>query len=339
MAEPKHTSEELLQWQSLPIGVKVKMTIARIRAWINEFGEDGVYISYSGGKDSTVLSHIVDTAYPDNKIPRVFVNTGLEYPEIVQFVKRDPRAVLLRPKMNFKQVVQKYGYPFISKEMSQVIYEARRGGKYMMERALGIGKHANSRYNAVRWKRLLDEDAPRVSHKCCAVMKKNPAKKYEHETGRVPITGEMAEESMIRKQKWLQNGCNGFNLPRPKSTPMAFWREQDVLQYIRINNLEIASVYGDIVSDTSKDNVAEGQMRLEDIFGGECKWRTTGCSRTGCMFCGYGAHLHNELRFVNMKRTHPKVYEWIMKPVEQGGLGYKEVIDWLNANCGTSIKY
>ena len=72
--------------QSLPLSAKVRMTETRIRAWVDEYGEDGVYISFSGGKDSTVLLHIVRNLYPS--IKAVFVDTGLEYPEVREFVKR-----------------------------------------------------------------------------------------------------------------------------------------------------------------------------------------------------------------------------------------------------------
>lgn len=122
----KHTMDELRQWQALPLSIKVRMSMERIRMWIREYGESGVYIAFSGGKDSTVLSHLVDRTFPDNEIPRVFVNTGLEYPEIVQFVKKEPRAVIIRQSMNFRQVIEKYGYPFFSKEASEVIYNAKK---------------------------------------------------------------------------------------------------------------------------------------------------------------------------------------------------------------------
>ena len=122
----KHTIEELHQFQSLPLSIKVAMTLDRIRGWIREYGEDGVYVAYSGGKDSTVLSHLVDEAWPKNKIPRVFVDTGLEYPEIREFAKKEPRVVFIKPKKNFRQVIEQYGYPFISKEVSECVYGAKK---------------------------------------------------------------------------------------------------------------------------------------------------------------------------------------------------------------------
>ena len=73
----KHTSYDLKQMQSVPLHGKIVMTQQRIRQWY-EHWEGQVYVGFSGGKDSTVLKHIVDSMYDD--VPAVFVNTGLEYP-------------------------------------------------------------------------------------------------------------------------------------------------------------------------------------------------------------------------------------------------------------------
>ena len=154
------------------------------------------------------------------------------------------------------------------------------------------------------------------------------------------MTAEMASESRLRTQKWLQNGCNGFHMKKPKSTPMAFWTEQDVLLYIYQNKIPIASVYGEVI----KEKEVDGQLDFEDlgIFDlGLPMLKTTGCKRTGCMFCGFGCHLDKpgEGRFEHMKLTHPKQYEYIMKPWKDGGLGYQEVIDWLNEHGNLDIRY
>lgn len=125
----KHTIDDLYQMQSLPLSAKIRMTEYRIKQWVDRFGEDGVYVSFSGGKDSTVLLDIARKIFPD--IKAVFVDTGLEYPEIRQFVKGFDNVDWVRPKMTFKQVIEKYGYPFISKEVSECVFGARkflRGG-------------------------------------------------------------------------------------------------------------------------------------------------------------------------------------------------------------------
>ena len=184
-------------------------------------------------------------------------------------------------------------------------------------------------------------DAPfEISNRCCNVMKKDPVHSFAKQTGRKPITAQMASESRLRTQKWLQNGCNAFNINHPISNPMSFWTEQDVLLYIYLNHIPIASVYGDVVKETE----VEGQLDFEDlgIFDlGRPVLKTTGCKRTGCMFCGFGCHLEKsgEGRFERLRLTHPKVYDYIMRPWEEGGLNYKEVIDWINENGNLNIRY
>lgn len=122
----KHVISDLWQMQSLPLEAKIRMTKYRIRQWVEYYGEDGVYVSFSGGKDSTVLLDLVRQMYPN--VTAVFVDTGLEYPEIREFVKTFSNVVWLKPKKNFKQVITEYGYPFISKEVSDKVDGAR---KYM----------------------------------------------------------------------------------------------------------------------------------------------------------------------------------------------------------------
>ncbi|MBR3646199.1 MAG: phosphoadenosine phosphosulfate reductase family protein, partial [Lachnospiraceae bacterium] len=120
----KHTLSELQTRQSYPLSLKIELTKQRIREWVNHFGEDGVCISFSGGKDSTVLLDIARKMYPDLKA--VYVDTGLEYLEIVNFVKSKDNVDIVKPKISFKQVIDKYGYPFISKEVSECVQGARR---------------------------------------------------------------------------------------------------------------------------------------------------------------------------------------------------------------------
>ena len=198
-----------------------------------------------------------------------------------------------------------------------------------------------SAFSCVRYQFFLD--APfEISASCCAVMKKSPGKQYQKQTGRVPMTAMMASESRLRTQIWLKQGCNAFDAKKPVSNPMAFWTEQDVLLYIYQTKLPICSVYGDVV----KDQGQEGQMDLADYFGTELfdldrpTLMTTGYNRTGCMFCMFGCHLEKSpTRLERMKETHPKQYDFIMRPWEEGGLNYKEVIDWINENGELHIKY
>ena len=118
------TIQDLQMLQAMPLNLKISMTKTRIREWVRYYGEEGVYVSFSGGKDSTVLLRLVREEYPD--VPAVFVDTGLEFPEIREFVKTFDNVIWLKPDMNFRKVIEKYGYPFISKEVAECVYGARK---------------------------------------------------------------------------------------------------------------------------------------------------------------------------------------------------------------------
>lgn len=352
----KHQPYDLKQMQSLPLEAKIVMTRQRIRQWY-DYWDGEVYVSFSGGKDSTVLKHIVDNTPGVHDVPAVFVNTGLEYPEIQKFVK-DIKAgkypcfksnvEILRPEMRFDEVIKNYGYPVISKEVSQTVSEARKSkesGKYShrLKKLNGeaTDKEGNpSTYNIPQWKFLLD--APyNISGKCCDEMKKKPAKQYEKETGRKPMIATMASESRLRYTKWVRFGCNAFESNRPKSQPLSFWTEQDILHYIKKFNVPYASVYGDIQVKPTAD-AEEGQINVIDYLGcyePEDTLETTGCSRTGCIFCMFGCHLEKEPnRFQRLKETHPRQYEYCINGGEmvdgkwqpsKEGLGLGKVLDYI----------
>lgn len=296
----KHTKADLLQMQALSLSAKIRMTERRIIDWYNYWNGD-VYISFSGGKDSTVLLDLVRGIYPD--IEAVFIDTGLEYPEVREFVKTFDNVTILRPEMRFDEVIKKYGYPMISKETSDTIYHLKKNGnKSWVEGRIKRG------YVSEKYKAIADLDFF-ISNKCCTVMKKQPAKRFAKQTGKKPFLGQLADESNLRLQVWMKNGCNGFDMKTPVSNPLAFWTEQDILQYIKEKNLPMASVYGNIEYAIDPE-----QIRWSEIYPDmgvyeskqEKRLTTTGCDRTGCIFCGFGCHLEKELnRFQRLKETHP----------------------------------
>lgn len=334
-----HDMEDLRQRQSLPLQAKILMTQRRIREWV-DYWHDDVYVSFSGGKDSTVLKHIVDSMY--DHIPAVFVNTGLEYPEIQRFVREvkagkydcfNPDVEILRPEMRFDEVIRKYGYPVASKEVAGYVREAKHSKSEKLrtmrkQRLMGEYRRADgqlSEFNSPKWKILLD--APfEVSDKCCDVMKKKPIAAYCKQTGRKGIIGTMASESRFRKQSWMRYGCNMYD-GKQLSRPLSFWTEQDILHYIKEYNVPYCPVYGDIHVKPKAD-IIDGQINLIDYLGcyePEDTLETTGCTRTGCMFCMFGCHLEKEPnRFQKMKITHPKQYEYCMNQ-----LGLKEVLEYI----------
>lgn len=318
---------DLRQRQALPLEAKVYMSQARIREWYDHF-DGNVYVSFSGGKDSTVLAYLVHNIYPD--VPLVFSNTGLEYPEIQAFARK-MGAEFVRPNISFSEVISKYGYPLIGKEAAFTIHYARairngeqsnkyaslkrselKGGRQFKDqkRSLLTGKgeySGKSIYNKEKWLPLCQETQFLIDASCCNEMKKKPLKKYGHRTKRKAFIGSLAEESQIRQLKWLQHGCNAFDTKEPVSNPMSFWTEQDVLRYIKKEGLEIASVYGEIVTCDKQG------FEYDPIPGIDCNLKCTGCERTGCIFCGFGCHREKgETRFQRLAKTHPKQYEYCM---------------------------
>lgn len=203
------TYEELQVLQGLSLDLKIAKSKQRIREFIDKIGIDNVYVSFSGGKDSTVLSHLVkevEEEYPEHEpIPLVFCNTGLEYPELVEFVKKQKDLTIIRPKMSFQEVIKKWGYPVVSKETSERIY-AYRNYNISDERRESLINSPNA-YRRIpkKWQYLLDADFE-VNSMCCKVMKKRPFHKYTKDSGRFPVLGTMAQESRLRTQQYVLGG-------------------------------------------------------------------------------------------------------------------------------------
>lgn len=245
--------------------------------------------------------------------------------------------------MNFRDVIIKYGYPVISKNVSHNVSIARRNPTGSVMKNL-FDPNKKGPYAMFRYSYLLN--APfYITDKCCNVMKKKPTKQIKKK----PILATMADESQHRKDSWLHNSCNAFEMKYPQSRPMSFWTENDVLQYIYENDLEIAKAYGKIRIVDNEDQV-EGQMRIEDFLGEfeQCNFCTTGEKRTGCIFCMFGITQDKD-RFVRLREQEPKLCDYIMRGGEfnergmwqptKDGLGYKFVIDWLNKHGNLGIKY
>jgi len=285
---------QLQQRQGLDLRVKVELSKKRIRDFYEHFNGQ-VYVSFSGGKDSTVLLHLIRSIYPD--APAVFIDTGLEYPEIKEFVRTIPNVTWVKPKMTFKEVLDKYGYPIISKEQSQYLDQYRNAKSLKTKQTRLYGNKWNQGKISKKWRHCIK--APfKISDRCCEVMKKRPIKKYEKETGLHPFLGTMACESCHRKVLYLKTGCNSFNSKRPKSAPIAFWLEQDIWDYLKENNIHYSKIYD------------------------------MGAKRTGCMFCMFGVHLEKgENRFQRMKKSHPKLWDYCINKLECG-----KVLDYINVN-------
>lgn len=289
MGENKISREELKIRQVLPLSDKIYFTLIMIKQWYERWGGK-VYVAFSGGKDSTVLLYLVRSLYPD--VPAVFFNTGLEFPEIYQFIKTIPNVLWIKPKWTFKQVLDYYGYPIISKAQATAI-SRYRNTKDPVQKYRRLNGWPNGKKGMIskKWQFLIN--APfKISAECCNVLKIQPALRYVKNSERVPFIGEMASDSAGRKDRYLKNGCNRFYAK--KSTPLGFWREEDIWNYIKKEKLPHSKIY------------------------------PMGYKRTGCIFCMLGI-MKDKNRFIIMRQTHPKLHKYCINK-----LGLKEVLDYIH---------
>jgi 3'-phosphoadenosine 5'-phosphosulfate sulfotransferase (PAPS reductase)/FAD synthetase len=262
------------------------------------------YVAFSGGKDSTVLLDLVRSMYPE--VPAVFNDTGLEFPEIRSFVKTYTSVDWLKPKKSFIEVIDQYGYPVISKDVSMIVsrYRNTKDPVQKQHRRYGglVDKDGRARTMGViakKWQFLMD--APfKISERCCDYLKKNPSHDYIKRTGRAQYLGLMASDSMRRRLLIMQYGCNSYEQGVPRSLPLAYWLENDIWDYIKTREIPYCPIYD------------------------------MGYDRTGCVFCMFGIHKEGEPnRFQRMCHTHPKLYDYSINK-----LGCGKVLDYIGIPYG-----
>lgn len=289
------TGEELNARQHWTLEQKIDHTLGTIEAFVAKVGGlDKVYLSFSGGKDSTVLLHIARIVFPN--ILAVFCSTGNEYPEIIQFVNEIKRGgvnlTITRPQLTPRQVWSKYGFPLVSKEVSNFIHDV----KFNPKSATAALRLSRRPFKSIplKWRYIISE--PYMVHDiCCDKLKKEPFKKFSRQSGRWPITGEQASESALRRSQYIsRGGCNIFG-NNPHSRPLSIWTESDIWEYINRLNVPIAEIY------------------------------RKGARRTGCMGCGYGAQFPGDERFRILLREHPKCYQMVMN-YTNNGITFREAL-------------
>lgn len=263
--------------------------------------ENKGYIAFSGGKDSTVLSFLVDLALPNNKIPRVFSNTGIDFNAIRQFVRDlatdDSRFFILNPTQNLKKMFSEIGYPFKSKFHSHICDIYSRQGKSGCVLKYAEATTHNPHDCPDKLKYQFEEPLPfKISDKCCFKMKKEPFKKYEKENGRtIGITG------MRRAEKGLRENLNCLvfshrNLHR--FHPLAPCTDEFVERMISEYAISLCRLY----------------------------YSPFSFKRTGCKGCPYNIHLQEELDLLEkLLPEEKKQCEYIWQPVyeEYRRIGYR----------------
>lgn len=273
---------------------KIDHSVGTLEAFCTYCKEQGrtPFVSFSGGKDSTVLLDLA-RRFVDKDIKAVFCNTGNEFPEIVRFVRQTENVTIIQPDMTPKQVLDRYGFPLVSKEQARAVYDIRTTKSEVLRsiRLFGrVGKRSPGTLSN-KWRYLLNEKYM-VSSKCCEILKKRPFHKYQRQTRELPIVGTMADESRLRNQQYiLRGGCNAFNENPDKSSslPLSIWTERDIWDYIHRFNIAYSPIY--------------------DV---------PGIKRTGCMFCGFGAQFPGDCRFRVLYDLHPKFYAYAMNLTNNG---------------------
>lgn len=292
--------KELKERQGWSLDKKIDHSLFTIETFLSRV--DGkAYVGFSGGKDSTVLLDLCRIIKPD--IKAVFCNTGNEYPDIVRFVRElknteGYNVEIIYPKMKPGDVLKKYGFPLISKEVSEKLYYVKYHNNSMRAKiALGLSP---SKWYVLskKWISFVYEKFD-VNNKCCKVLKKHPFEVYDRKNNLFPILRIMASESRQRETTYVrQGGCNVFaenGKGKTKSLPLSIWLEDDIWAYIQKRNLKIAEIY------------------------------RKGAKRTGCMFCGYGCQFKDDNRLQMIYEMYPKMYDTFMN-YTNNGVTYREAL-------------
>ena len=281
---------ELLKYDRLQI----------IKTIIEKYEEENFYVSFSGGKDSTVLHHLIDEAIPNNNIPRVFINTGIEYRFIQEFVKdmakTDNRICEVNSGVNIPTMLREKGYPFKSKGHSHKVALFQHGSNAptVIEYARG-GEFNCPKILQYQFKKNYDL---KISDRCCYELKKNVIKRYEKENNRhVAILGLRLGEG---GQRANHQGCVVFDkgglLTRFK--PLNPLNDDWIEWYVKEKNIKLCKLY----------------------------YPPYNFNRTGCKGCPYSIHLQEHLEV--MARLLPnerKQCEILWKPIyeEYRRIGYR----------------
>ena len=293
------TLQELKQRQSWTFDQKLDHAVATVENFCSRL-HGRVFVSFSGGKDSTVLLDLV-RRFVDKNCPAVFCNTGAEYPDVVNFVHSFDNVIIIKPKQTFKEVIEQRGFPLVSKEQSRYIRQARHTKSEKL-RAMRLNVDGEKRKFGIiskKWRYLVKAPFD-VSEECCDILKKRPFKKFCKERNLRPLIATTCDESMLRMEQYVRRGgCSTFEKNKEASYPLSIFLDSDIYEYIHKFDLCLCELY------------------------------KKGFVRTGCMACGFGAHIDKE-RFNLLNKTCPRVAKKILC-YENHGTKYKDAL--LAAGC------
>ena len=289
----KITLSDLHARQAWPLEQKIDHTVGAIEAFINYCEKHGrkPYVSFSGGLNSTVLLDIA-RRFVDPDMPGVFCSTGNEWPEIVSFVRHTPNVTIIRPQLTPREVIARYGFPLVSKEQAHAVRDIRTSKSEKLRNYRLYGDWIRQQGLLAKKWRYLSTEPYMTSEKCCEILKKRPFATYNASTLSLPMVGTMAGESKRREITYISHGgCNSFSDDPRKthSAPLSIWTNADCWAYIRKLSVSYCPIY--------------------DV---------PGIDRTGCVFCGFGAHLGGGSRFRVLYTLHPKLYKMAMNYSNNG---------------------
>lgn len=256
-------------------------------------------VSYSGGRDSTVLSHFIVERMGIKDIPHVMSNTRMEYPETIKQVKNWYARMRAQgvechtcfPDKRPKQLWSEIGVPLWSKSLA---YKYRKFAKSKSDK---IPKHVpDSLHDSFRRAKELNL---KITDKCCQVLKKDPMAKWDKEHGvGGHLMGVRCAESRSRRLAWIMKGSLYRAVTHGNmwvANPLAYWTQEDIEAWLSEHNLEV--------------------LRPDTPTGG-----------SGCVTCMFSCHVRAKEGTKNtmqdLKTRNPKIYkaaldEW----------GYREVLD------------
>lgn len=363
----KHELWELKQMQTLPLELKIKKTQQRIREWYDCF-DGNVYVSFSGGKDSTVLKHIIDNMYTD--VPSVFVNTGLEYPEIQSFVREvktgkydcfNSDLEILYPEMRFDEVISTYGYPVISKEVARGIQEATNWAKKSADNkskliaeptsAEELREWINVPKNVLKIKGMLGND----NNPVLPSLPKKEKSMYNNDKYNCLLFAPfnvspkccdiMKKKPLHKYEKESKRYPYNATMASESRLRESAWLKSGCNVFNGTTKISKPMSFWteqDVLQYIQKYNVPYASIYGDIVKQEDTSLKTTGVDRTGCIFCMFGCHLEKEPnRFQRLEKTHPRQYTWCIgggtkidgKWVpDKNGLGLGKILDFIGVN-------
>lgn len=245
-----------------------------LKKTFNKYGIDNFCLSFSGGKDSTILHYMIDEAVPENNIPRVYIDTGIEYDLIRKFVyelsKNDDRFIIIKPDYPLGKTLKNFGYPFKSKQHSEMVYLFQNSGT-----TKSVDRYINPSEERKRFgcpKKLMyqfdnDTDLFKISSYCCTKLKKEPFAKWQKTNSKpIKITGERVSEGGLR-------AIHG-----------------DCLQLDKKGNLKKFKPLNKVDNDFADWYIEKRNIDLCELYKEPYNFK-----RTGCVGCPYNTKIQSDV--------------------------------------------